>query len=114
MLDFAGTDTEGEGAERAMSRSMAVAAHDGHPRMRQTEFGSDNVDDTLLDFPEVEEPDTEVAAILAHHLDLYFRVRVSNGQRTIGRRDVMVQGRKGALRAADFAASERQSLKGLR
>jgi len=70
----------------------------------KAEFGSDHVDDALSDFSEVEEPDAEVAAILAHHVDLRLRVEVGNRQRTIGGRDIMVERREGAIEPSDFAA----------
>ena len=47
MLHFAGADAEGQRAERAVGRGVAVAADDRHPRQRQTLLGTDDVDDPL-------------------------------------------------------------------
>ena len=45
VLDLARADAERERAERAVRRGVAVAAHDGHARLREPELGADHVDD---------------------------------------------------------------------
>ena len=45
MLHFAGADAKRQRAERAVRGRVAVAADDGHARLRQTQFRADDVDD---------------------------------------------------------------------
>ena len=47
VLDFARADAEGQGAERAVRRRVAVAADDRHARLRVAQLGADDVDDAL-------------------------------------------------------------------
>ena len=47
VLDLARADPEGEGAERAVGRGVAVAAHDRHARLGEALLGADDVDDAL-------------------------------------------------------------------
>ena len=45
VLDLRGADAEGQRAEGAVRRGVAVAAHDGHARQGQALLGADHVDD---------------------------------------------------------------------
>ena len=47
VLDLARADAEGERAERAVGRGVAVAAHDGHARLGEALLGADDVHDAL-------------------------------------------------------------------
>ncbi len=47
VLDLAGADAEGQRAERAVRRGVAVAADDGHARLGQPQLRADDVDDAL-------------------------------------------------------------------
>ena len=47
MRNFARADTESQRAECAMSRGMAVAAHDSHAGLRKPQFRPDDVYDAL-------------------------------------------------------------------
>ena len=47
MLDLGGADAEGERAEGAMRRGVAVAADDGHAGLGQALLGADDMDDAL-------------------------------------------------------------------
>ena len=47
VLDFAGADAEGQRAERAVRRGVAVAADDRHAGLRVALLGADDVDDAL-------------------------------------------------------------------
>ena len=47
VLDLAGADAEGQGAERAVGGGVAVAADDGHARLGEALLGADDVDDAL-------------------------------------------------------------------
>ena len=43
-----GADAERDRAQRAVRRGVAVAARDRHARLRETELGTDHVDDALV------------------------------------------------------------------
>ena len=49
MFDFRRADAEGQRAERAMRRSVAVAADDGGARLGEALLRPDDVDDALAD-----------------------------------------------------------------
>ena len=85
VLDLAGADAEGERAERAVGRGVAVAADDGHPGLREPLLGSDDVDDALAGVAHPVEPDAELATVLLEHLDLAAGHRVGDA-RARGRR----------------------------
>ena len=48
VLDLAGADAEGQGAEGAVGGGVAVAAHDRHARLGQALLGADDVHDALV------------------------------------------------------------------
>ena len=50
-LDLARPDPEGERPERPVCRGVRVAADDRHPRLRQPELRSDDMDDALVGDP---------------------------------------------------------------
>ncbi len=56
-------DAERDGAERAVRRGVAVAAGDGHPRLREPQLGPDDVHDALDPAREIEQPDPGGAAV---------------------------------------------------
>ena len=78
VLDLAGADAEGERAERAVRRGVAVAAHDRHARQRAALLGSDDVDDALPGIAHREVDDAELRGVLAQHLDLAGRDRIGD------------------------------------
>src|SRR5229473_248271 len=104
MLDLAGANSKRQRAERAVSRGMAVAAHDGHARLSQSELGADDMDDALLGRAEVKKLQTELPTVVSHRLDLLCRVFIGNREAAIGGGDVVVHGRESARRIPDFAA----------
>ena len=70
VLDLAGADPEGQGAERAVSARVAVAADDRQAGQRQPQLGPDHVHDPLMAALDVVERDAELAAIRPQRLDL--------------------------------------------
>ncbi len=90
VLDLAGADAERQSPKRAMGRSMAVAANDGHPRLRVAQLGTDDMDNTLLRVVQVVVLDAKLLAIVAKRIDLFFRDQVENRQAAIGRRHIVV------------------------
>src|SRR5713101_7241956 len=69
--------------------------------------------DSLFARAQVVEADTELGAVLPHHLDLKLGVRVGNRQRTAGGWHVMVHRRERALGASHRASGLQQSFEGL-
>jgi hypothetical protein len=67
MLDLGGADAEGQRAERAMGRGVAVAADDGGAGQREALLGADDVDDALALVELVEIFDAEFLGVLRHH-----------------------------------------------
>ena len=55
MGDLGGADAEGISAERAMGRSVAVAAHDQQAGQREALLGPDHVHDALAGIVEPEQ-----------------------------------------------------------
>ena len=119
VLDLARADAEGERAERAVGRGVAVAAHDRHAGQRAALLGPDDVDDALAGVAHREVRDAELGRVLAQHLDLAGRDRdrrsagrcrpvgtlwssvaiVSSGRRTVRPRQAQAVER---LRAGDL------------
>ena len=94
-----GADAEGDGTEGAVGRGVGVAADDRHAGLGQPELWADDVDDALLDVAERVQPDAELGSVLAQRLDLGAADRVGDGLVDVQRRDVVVLGREGQVRA---------------
>ncbi len=86
VLDLARADAEGQGAEGAVGRGVAVAADDGHPRLGEALLGSDDVDDALVGVAHRIAGDAELGAVGVEHLELL-------GRDGVGHRLVDVGGR---------------------
>ena len=114
VLDLARADAEGERAERAVRRRVAVAADDRHARQRAALLGADDVDDALAGVAHREVGDAELGRVLAQHLDLAGRDRVGDRLVDVLGRDVVVLGRDRQLGAAHPAAAEAQAVERLR
>ena len=61
VADFRGADAEGQRAERAVRARVAVAADDGHARLREPEFRTDDVHDAAIGVPQPQQLDAELA-----------------------------------------------------
>ena len=64
VFDFAGADAEGQRPESAVRGGVAVAADDGHARLRDAEFGADDVDDALLRVVQIVNANAEFLQLL--------------------------------------------------
>ena len=73
VLDFGGANAEGQRAERAMGAGVAVAAYDGHARLGQSEFRTDDVHDALVGRIHVEQRNAEIFAIFLQRLQSAWR-----------------------------------------
>ena len=81
VLDLARPDAEGQGAEGAVGRGVAVAADDGHAGLRPPLFGTDDVDDPLVGVTHRVAGDAELGRVGVEHLELLGRDGV--GQRLV-------------------------------
>jgi hypothetical protein len=114
VLDLAGADAEGQRAERAMGRGVAVAADDGRARLGEAELRADDVHDALVAVAHRGEPDAELGGVLAQRLDLGAADRVGDRREDVQRRDVVVLGGHRQVGTADLAAGRAQAVEGLR
>ena len=107
-------DAERHGAERAVRRRVAVAAGDGHARLRQAELRADDVHDALPVGAEVGEPDAELAAVVLERRHHPLGQLVGEGPALVQRRDDVVDRRVGAFRKRDRDAPPPQHVERLR
>ena len=116
VLDFAGADAEGQGAEGSVGAGVGVAADDGHAGFGEAELGADDVDDALVGRLDVEELDAEVGAVFAQGFDLFGGDLVDDVEAVFDAAggDVVVDGGEGAVGAAELAAGQAEAVEGLR
>src|SRR5258707_15373751 len=103
MLDFAGPNAESQRAKRAVRGSVAVAADDGLPRLRDTQLRPDDMYDALLLAVHVKEADSGFAAIFLEGLKLHAGVRVADRQSAISGGGRAVHYRPREIGGANFA-----------
>ena len=84
MLDIRRPDPETDHAERPIGCRMAVARRDHHARQHKAEFGHHDMLDPLSRIEEVEDLDSEIAAIFAQILDLPPRAVVEFARIAVG------------------------------
>ena len=113
VLDLAGADPEGQGAEGAVRAGVAVAADDRQARERQPQLGPDHVHDPLVTALDVVERHAELAAVRPQGLDLPARQRVADVELILGRH-VVVDGRERQVGASDPTPGQPQAVEGLR
>ena len=110
VLDLGRPDTECERAERAVRRRVAVAADDGHARLREPELGADDVDDALAAAARRVERDAEFRQLSRSASSCGGRA----GRAPVRiRRDVVIHRREREVGAADEPAGEPQPLERL-
>src|SRR5215831_16293470 len=114
MLDLGGADAEGESAEGAVSRGVAVAADDGGAGLGHALLGADDMDDALAYIRHREIRHTEFGAVSRQSLDLDPALLLGDAAAAVGGRHVMVGHRQGRLRTAHPSTGGAQSLEGLR
>ena len=118
VAHFGGADAERQRAERAVGGGMGIPAHDGHARLGRAQLRSHHVDDAALVGIEAVQRNAELAAVVAHGVDLLARGRVLVRQGTVGvgrqRGRGVVERGKGALRAAHGKSARAQLVEGLR
>ena len=114
VLDLGGADAEGERAQRAVRRGVAVAADDRHAGLRQALLRADDVDDALVEAVDREIGHAELDDVAFERLDLQPRLRLVDAGRAVAGRDVVVGDRERRVGPAHLAAGELQPLEGLR
>ncbi len=108
-----GADAEGVGAERAVGRGVAVAAHDRKPRQRQPLLRPDHMNDALARIVEAEQYDAvrrRVGLERAHH-----RRDFGIGDRPVAaaRRHIVIGDAEGELRLGDVAPARAHLAEGM-
>jgi hypothetical protein len=114
VFDFGGADAEGQRTERAMRRSVRIAAHHGHAGQGQALFGADDVDDALADVVHFEFGDAELGTVGVEGFDLQARDRVGDALRAVGGRHVVVRHGDRRISPARDAMGQLQPLERLR
>ncbi len=113
MRDFRRADAERISAERAMGRSVAVAADDEQARKRQPLLGANHMDDALARIAQSEQADTVprgVVGELPHHPR-----NLGIGDRRARRagRHVMIGNAEGQFRMRHRGATARDLVEGM-
>jgi hypothetical protein len=112
VADFGGADAEGESAERAVSRRVAVTANNGLAGLSKSEFGPDDVHDAAPAILEIEQFDAELGGVDLELLDLLRRGIDRDGHATeylLGARGRRVVHRcDGQIRAAQLEPAQAQ------
>ena len=103
-------DAERDGAERAVRGGVAVAAGDRHARLRQPQLRADHVDDALVAAVEIEQPDAVLAAVPLERGEHVLGHHVEERPPLIARRDDVIDGADGALRASPRASPRARSM----
>ena len=113
VLDLARADAEGQRADGAVGRGVAVAADDGHPRLGEAQLGPDHVHDALVGVAHRVAGDAELLAVGREHLELLGRDGVGHRLVDVGRRHVVVGRRHGEVGSAHAASGQAQAVEGL-
>ena len=114
VLHLGRPDAEGQGAEGAVGRGVAVAADHRHPRQGQTQLGSDDVDDALVGVPHRIAGDPELGAVGREHLELFGRDGIGHRLVDVGGGDVVVGRRHRQLGMPHRPPGQAQPVEGLR
>jgi hypothetical protein len=114
VLDLRGADAEGQRAERAVRRGVAVAADDGHARQGQALLRADHVHDAAAGVVHVEIGHAEIGDVLLERLDLDARFLIHAALADRRGRRVVVGDGDGGVGPAHGAAGHAQAFEGLR
>ncbi len=113
VFDLAGADAEGQCAQGPVRGGVAVAANDGHARLRVAQFRPDHMHDALVFVVQVVELYAELPAIRPQGVDLLLGNLIEDRQGTVGRGHVVIGGGDGAFRAAHVALGRAQAFESL-
>jgi hypothetical protein len=101
-------------AERAVRRRVAVAARDRHPGLRESEVGTDHVDDSLPVIVQASHLHAEVTAVALERRDHVFGEHVQERALPLARRDDVIDRRERAIGARHFPPADAQRIERLR
>ena len=113
MLHFAGADTECQSAKGSVCRSMAVAADNGLSWLRQAQFRSDHMDNSLIRMVDARKRNAELITIVLQGFDLFPWNGIGDRLPVTGR-NIMVHRCEAKIRPADFASVQPKPFKRLR
>ena len=113
VLDLAGADAEGQCAEGSVGGGVAVSADNGESGQRDAELGADDVDDALARVIVAEERDAELLGVLIQSGELLSAEGALVDGAAIGR-DVVIDGGKSEIGAADGPLGFAETIEGLR
>ena len=111
VLHLGRADAERERPEGTVRRGVAVTADDRHPRLRDPELGTDDVDDPLVSAPGCIQRHAELLAIVAERVQLTARERIRD--RSVLRGNVVVHRRDREVGPANPAPGQTQTLERL-
>jgi hypothetical protein len=93
---------------------MAVAAHDGHSRKGDTQFGTNHMHYALFGVAQSEIGDAVIFGVTFQRFHLYARLFLNNRQVLVKRRHVVVAGSECLSGSSHFKAAPVETGKGLR
>ena len=114
VANLRGADAEGERAERAVRRRVAVAARDRHARLRQAELRSDHVHDALVVAVERPQGDARFTAVAFERRGHFLGHQIKEGPRARAGRHDVVDGPERAVRVCDIPPLLPEHVEGLR
>jgi hypothetical protein len=114
MLDFAGTDSHCQRAERPVRGGVAVAAHHGHARLSQAQLWADDVDDALIDISHRVQPYPKFGTVAAQRLNLSARDQIRDGLVNADRGDIVIFRGDRQIGAAHLPSRGAEPIEGLR
>ena len=114
VRDFRGADAEGVGAERAVGRGMAVAAHDQQSGQRQPLFGADHMDDALARIAETEQLDVVGGGVRLEVVNEPRDLGVGDGAAAVAGRHVVIGDGEGEARLGNRAPARSHLAEGVK
>ena len=114
VADLRGADAEGERAERAVRRGVAVAAGDRHARLRQSELRPDHVHDPLVVAVERPQRNARFAAVALERRGHLLGHQIEEGALPRAGRHDVVDGPERAVRIRDLPSMLPEHVEGLR
>ena len=97
-----------------MSRGVAVAAHDRHAGLSQSQLRADHVNDALFGIAHRMQPNAELRTVAPQRLHLCPRHRVGDRLVDVDRRHIVVLGGDSQVAPSDGATGKAQTVECLR
>jgi hypothetical protein len=113
VFDFARADAESQRSKSAVSRRMAITAHDRHAGLGEPQLRADHVNDAARRAVQVVQGDAELTAIRLQLAKLASGHFIGQIEREGGGRRRMIHGRQRSVRPADPQAFFSKSVESL-